>query len=257
MVLVGIVRERLFGGDTVEEALKVIDNISSKHPRSTKTLVAINDQEFNLIEKSLSSQRRIKGRFMSPVMALCKSNSIPYTCIGRKITATSSRLSSVFMKRPLELYKLLWIITSKSLSLVRTPQARQYIKSSVPSFVDAYFVEGSETMAIKIIKNVHESDVKKMIAVVPLENYHDIVQILESRQSGRQDISDLDRKLNYLEEDVVGLWAPVLLLYIACPILILTMGVKKLSNARFAELSNFETEGVSIVGSWVRDKRRD
>ena len=253
----GIVRERLFGNDTVEEALKVVDNISSKYPTSIRTLVGINDQEFNLINKSLTSRRSLKGRSMSPVLAMCHSNSIPYHCIGRKISATSSRLSCVFMKHPLELYRLLWIIANKSLSVVRTPQARQYIEGRVPKFVKAYFVEGSDTMAYKILMKVHDSDDAKIVAIVPMENFHDIVQILESKPLEQETISDVERKLNYLEEDMLGLWGLVLVVYIIAPVMMSAVMLRKAYNWRFAELGYFETEGVSIVGSWVRDRRRD
>jgi len=241
----------------VEEALKVIDNVSSRHPKSTGTLVGINDQEFNLIEKSLTSPKSLRGRFMSPVISLCNSSDIPFTCVGRKITATSSRLSCVFMRHPLEFYKLLWIITSKSLSVLRTPQARSFIEHRVPNFAKAYFDEGSETMAIKILQSVNELRYDKTVAIVPLENYHAIINFLELWKVESANPLDLQRKLQFLEEDTVGLWAPVLIMYVLAPILMIGTIAKKLKDAYFGESSNFETEGVSIVGSWVRDKRRD
>ena len=77
LVVVGIIRERLFGPDTVEESLKVIDNISSVGNSSVEVLVGLNDQEFGLIKKSMRSRNSLKGRFMSPVVALCSQGSIP------------------------------------------------------------------------------------------------------------------------------------------------------------------------------------
>lgn len=256
IVVVSIVREKLFGSDTIEEALKVVDSKSSRRDGPLRVLAGINDQEFQLIRKSMTSRRSVKGRFMSPLLVMCSKNGISIAGIGRKLTATSSKLSTISMANPLQFYKLLWMLGTKSISLFRTPLARPFLESRIPSYVNGYFKDASECMALKILKTsaLHPGDT--IIAVVPLENSVDVISSLESPYFGSLDLAQLERKIGELEEDRVGVWIPVFICYIAIPIYLIYRLVNQASHVELTDLSNFETEGLAL-GTWVRDKRRD
>jgi len=223
-----------------------------------KVLVGINDKEFDIITKSLTSRNLLKGKFMSPIIAMVSQYEIANGYVARNLTATSSRLSLTAMKNPLQFYKLMWTIATKSLSLVRTPQARPLLEQKIPSFVDSYLKEGSEVMSLKLLNEVRNGEsFEKFVAVVPMENLEDVYQSLNSRELEKLARDAVDMRLNVLQKDSVGLWIPVLVMYCIFPIAFLIKGLKYIGNAEIGELANFETEGVVIIGSWVRDKRRD
>lgn len=259
VVVVGVIRERLFGIDTIEEAMKVVDKLSSKSNASTSTqvLLGINDQEFNLIKKSLSSRNSLKGRFMSPVMAMCHSYSIPVSYVGRNITTTSGRLSNVFLRHPAELYKVLWIIFSKSLSVLRTPQARPFVYQRVPHFVNEYLLEGSRTMTFKLLQQIRLNDYETTVAVIPMENFHDVTSFFDRSDVASLGSEEILQTIATLDEEASGVWIPVIILYIIFPCTALFLASSCLLSAELGEMKNFKTEGFSIVGSWVRDVRRD
>jgi hypothetical protein len=257
VVLVGIVRERLFGPDTIEEALRVVDNLWSR-PDNLKVLLGINDKEFEIISKSISSKNSVKGKFMSPLVALASQYKIPHAYVGRNLTATSSRLSLVSMTHPWQFYKLLWTIASKSLSLVRTPQARPFLLAHIPAFVESYLVEGSQIMTMKLLREIKtRTSYSKYIAIVPMENYADVKQSLEGREYVDLSNEELGSRIKGLEGDTIGLWIPVLVAYFVLPFTLLVKAMSYLCRTEIGELANYETEGVALIGSWVRDKRRD
>lgn len=250
IVLVGIIREKLFGQDTIEEALKVVDSISSRGP--TRVLAGINDLEFKLIEKSVSSRNKLKGRFMSPLVVLCNQSNIPIEPVGRKLSATSSRLSSVAFWNPLQFYKTLWLVGMKSWSLVRAPSARKYIDKSIPAFSDAYFREGSKCMALKIAEAVRRSKETNVVSIVPMENYHDVIDQLDAVLNGDAPMRPIDE----LDSDVAGLWIPVVILYLLLPSYASYQVISRTKRSELGELANYETQGIAL-GTWVRDTRRD
>lgn len=251
----GIIRERLFGLDTIEEALKVVDNVSSRSS-SVRVLVGLNDQEFELIDKSVTSKNQLRGRFMSPLVVMCRQNSIPIEPIGRKLTATSSRLSAAAFYNPWEFYKMLWIMTTKSWTLVRAPSARRYLEKSIPHFTERYLKEGSDCMALKIAQSVNEFPETQIIAVTPMENTFDVVERLESDDFINRSTDDFERILLDIESDGAGLWIPVFLIYILLPTAVGYTGLRYLWRHKLSELSHFETQGIAL-GTWVRDSRRD
>ena len=259
LVMVGITRERFFGPDSIEEALKVVDTLSSgnRHEQSKlKVLVGINDQEFLLITKSVGGRNSVKGRFMSPLVVLCRQYSIPISSISRNLAATSSKLSNVSLFNPFEFYKLLWIIGSKSLSLIRTPQARPYLSKQIPAYVSSYIREGSYCMTLKILHESRKDNISKLVAVVPLENLSDIVSMLETKILSDLTDTEVQSKISELDTDAVGLWVPVFLCYVVLPIVFLYETIRIGLRGELGELSNYETQGIAL-GTWVRDKRRD
>ena len=255
LISVGIIRERLFGPDTIEEALKVVDSITSRH-KSVRVLVGLNDKEFELIDKSVSSRNQLRGRFMSPLVVMCRQSSLNVEPIGRKLTATSSKLSSAAFFNPLEFYKVLWIIMSKSWSLVRAPSARRYLERSIPRFTESYFSEGSECMASKIARTVHLGPETHIIAVTPMENTFEVVERLEAHGLLNQPLNDLEVRLRELESEGAGLWVPVFILYVLFPLMTVYGGVRYLMGTKLGELGHYETQGIAL-GTWVRDSRRD
>ena len=257
LVVVGIIRERLFGPDTVEESLKVIDNISSVGNSSVEVLVGLNDQEFGLIKKSMRSRNSLKGRFMSPVVALCSQGNIPVEYIGRRLTSTSSRLSSTALANPWQFYKLLMLMATKSWSLVRTPSARDFLNLRVPSFADAYLREGSACMALNILQRVnHRSTSESVVTVVPLETCPEVLNFIGSLQSEGCEQETILQRIAALQRDGVGVWMPVLILYILLPCYGMYRVSRLFMGTELTELSNYETQGIAL-GTWVRDKRRD
>ncbi len=250
IAVVGIVREKLFGPDTIEEALKTVDSLSTRG--TTRVLLGINDQEFALIEKSVFSRNNLKGRFMSPLVVLCKQNYIPIECVGRKISATSSRLSNAAFWNPVQFYKTLWLVSTKSWSQVRAPSARKYIDKSIPIFSRVYFTEGSECMTLKIAQAVERSSESYVVTVVPMENYFDV---LESLEDTLQRVPSPAR-LEELELESAGLWIPVVLLYLMFPMYVLYRIIQLAGRTELTELANYETQGIAL-GTWVRDTRRD
>jgi hypothetical protein len=258
LVLTGIARERLFGPDTIEEAMKVVDNLSRNlpNPQTLKVLVGINDQEFALIDKSTNRGSRLRGRFMSPLIALCRQNAIPLAHIARNLSATSCRLSSVSFMNPLQFYNALWILASKRLSLVRTPSARGYLERKLPALAHAYLGEGSDAMALKIMSHVARDLSTNIVAVVPMENYADVLAKLESAELRRIQADIISEGIVHLESYESGLWIPVLLLYIMCPIYTLFLLGKFIPGTDMSEFGNYETQGIAL-GTWVRDRRRD
>lgn len=235
--------------------MKVVDTASCKvdPSKSLKVLLGINDQEFQLIQKSLCSRNILKGKFMSPLLALCHQNEIAVDWIGRKLTATSSRLSYVSFFHPVQFYKLVYMLMTKSWSLIRTPQALPHLQRSIPHMAKAYVVEGSECMVLKIRNAMDTIPFQQIVAVIPLENFHIVVEGLQTYQR----ISGPDSsRLVDLEAEGVGLWLPVLALYILLPVIFSIYLVRELNSGRLVDLSNYETQGIAL-GTWVRDRRRD
>ena len=199
----------------------------------------------------------MKGRFMSPVVALCNQNHIPVKHVGRNLIPTSSRLSTVAFTNPWQFYKLLWLLLTKSWTLIRTPSARDYLASRVPVLVDTYLREGSECMALKIFQNTGElPDSHDLVAVVPLENYPEVTSTLEAKTRGVPDLKRVAQRTAELEQEGLGLWIPVFLLYLFLPCYSMYWLVTGLMRTELTELDNYETQGIAL-GTWVRDKRRD
>ena len=254
LVVVGIIRERLFGSDTIEEALRMVDNLTSSGG-SVNVCIGINDQEFGLIQKSLKTKKSVKGKFMSPLISLCSQYSIPYASIGRRLTATSSRLSTVAMTRPDEFYTLLSILVTKSLSLIRTPQAREYLTRRVPRFTQNYLTDGSECLTLKSVQSLRAAGIGvTTVAVVPFENFHDIVSSVD--RISRLSHEAISERIRQLDSDAGGFWIPVLLLYVTTPIICVYQLGRYLVSLNVGDLGNYETQGIAL-GTWVRDKSRD
>jgi hypothetical protein len=259
IILVGIVRERLFGQDTIEEAMKVVDQVSRVTVGSTsnaKVLVGINDQEFNLIDKSVNSRNKLRGRFMSPLVVLCRKSSIPVESVARRLAATSSRLSKACLRQPFQFYKTLAILATRRLNLVRTPSAKPYLMSKVPAIAGAYIDEGAKCIAFKIALEVTREGAQDTVAVVPMEFFADVSSEVEALPAVIHRSEVFEQSIRKLESDDVGYWIPVFLLYIFLPLYGLTVAINKLASVELGELRNYETEGIAL-GTWVRDKRRD
>jgi pheromone shutdown protein TraB len=210
--------------------------------------------EFNLIKKSVSSRNRTQGRFMSPIVTMCSTSSIPISYIGRKLSSTSSRISQTCMRDPLQFYSLLWLLVSKRVTILRTPQARQFLKERIPMIVSTYIDEGSRCMGTKILLEASKGSSDQLVAVLPLENFQGVIDAIAELESF--DPQKLDMTRAVLEEDRIGVWLVVLPLYILAPLYMIFLGVAYLMRAEMTELSNFETQGIAL-GTWVRDKRRD
>ena len=254
VVLVGIKRDRYFGQDSIEEALKVADSLSAKHSGFFEVLAGINQHEYQLSSASVLKRKHAKGCYMSPLIDLCFQNKIPISHVGRSVTATSSKLSSVSFSNPLEFYKLLWLLAIRSFNALRSPQARSSLRKRIPSYVASYFDEAAECMALKIIEKLRKSHKTTFVVVVPLENYVDVSHQITELHS----ITDerARERLSQLEDDNVGLWLPVLLLYILLPCGICYEAVKFFGSSQISQMSKYETEGI-LLGTWVRDKTRD
>lgn len=254
VILVGILREKLFGPDTIEEALKVVDSVSLKSKTEMTVFVGINDQEFTLIQKSVRSATNLKGKFMSPLIALCAKYNITVSPIGRKLTATSSQLSRICFENPPQFYRLLWLLSTKSLSQLRSPQARPFLDRHIPLIATKYFDDGSDCMSLKIIQGLNDSESNSIIAVVPMENVPRIQKNLEHLE----DVEELvfPKTMDILENEDLGLWIPVLVLYVFMPLYLVYEAICSVAAAEVTEMANFETQGLAL-GTWVRDKRRD
>ena len=234
----------------------MVDTISCKKAGPLQVLVGINDQEFHLIQKSLTARNSLKGKFMSPLVSMCQQNSIPVDFAGRKLTATSSRLSWVSFSRPMQFYKLLWILASKSMSLIRTPQARPFLKQRIPAYVDTYFDEASECMALKIVRARQCVSEQTVIGVVPIENTADVLARLESGSLSAFTEAQIDARIRDLEEERAGLWIPVIFMYLILPAYTVYQGFRFVSSKKLTDFGNYETQGIAL-GTWVRDTRRD
>jgi hypothetical protein len=254
VICVSINRERLFGADTIEEAMKVVDSVSSKG-NPVRVLAGINDQEFNLIDKSVSSRNSLRGRFMSPLVVMCRQNQIPVDFVGRRLTATSSRLSTVVLKHPLEFYKAIWLVVFKSWALIRAPHARRYLDKLIPNLARSYLAEGSEMMALKTELCLRKSD-EDLIVTVPMENSQEVLQILEEGRLAESSDDILERRIEAMDSDGSGYWLPVAILYLFLPIALLFELFKWIGKNELTELANYETQGIAL-GTWVRDSRRD
>ena len=235
--------------------MKVVDGSSCKieSAKDLKVLVGINDQEFNLIKKSLQSRHSVKGRFMSPLVALCTQNKLDCDWIGRKLVATSNRLSSVSFKNPLQFYRLGFILIVKSWSLLRTPQALPFLLKSVPAYVEGYLKEGSECMFLKIQNHLRMPQYQRIIAIVPMENFSTVVTSLESIDN----VNALDEsRIHTLDSEKGGKWVLLVCLYVLLPLSSVIGIAKLLYGSKLKDLSNYETQGIAL-GTWVRDRRRD
>ena len=250
VVLVGIGRERLFGADTIEEALKIVDSLSRQGP--TRVLAGVNDQEFKLMDKSVASKNKLKGRFMSPLVVLCRQRNIPIESIGRRLSATSSRLSLVAFSNPIQFYKGLWLGVTKSWGILRAPSARKYVEKVIPKLSTVYLTEGSEYMALKVFAAINEAGEEQLACVVPMENYFDIVRMFEPAG----DIPKVDQRLRELESHGPGLWMMIIIMYLLAPSYLVYRVLYWVSKSELIEFANFETQGIAL-GTWVRDKRRD
>lgn len=254
VVLVGIKRDRYFGQDSIEEALKVVDSLSSKHSGFFEVLAGINQHEYHLSSASVLKRKNAKGCFMAPLFDLCFQNRIPISHVGRSVTATSSKLSSVSFSNPLEFYKLLWLLAIRSLNALRSQQARSSLRKRIPSYVSTYFDEAGECMALKIIEKLRKSGQTSFVVVVPLENFADVShQITEMYSTTDERVTE---RLSQLEDDNIGLWLPVLLLYILLPCGICYEALMFFGRSPMSQMSKYETEGI-LLGTWVRDKTRD
>lgn len=258
VILVGIIREKLFGKDTIEEAMKVVDNVSCQLTPGTsmKVLLGINDQEYNLIKKSLRSRNSLKGKFMSPVIALCDQNQIESDWIGRNLAATSSRLSRISLYYPLQLGRLCFILVSKSWALIRTPQARPFLQSKIPDYVEGYINENAECMALKIQDELCRSSTNKLVAVVPFENYPLILEALEGVPVSNINSLDVGERIEELDSPGISHWLIVIGLYLVIPAVLIFESLTRMNSSKLKDLSNYETQGIAL-GTWVRDKRRD
>jgi len=254
IILVGIIRDRVFGKDTIEEALRVVDTMSVKRGNSLEVLVGINDHEYKLLTESSQKPARGKGKFMAPLFSLCLQNQISIRNMGRSLTAVSSRVSIISMKSPIEFYKLLWLLATKSSSVFRSDQIRPFLRSRIPSYVSGYFDEAGECMALKIIERVRASGNDSYVVVLPFEHSLSVEEGITSK--GKIDSDTIRSRISHLEEDDLGLWIPVILLYMCFPIALIFKFVTYVGNVQLKELSNYKTEGI-VLGTWVRDKSRD
>lgn len=254
IIVIGIVRDRLFGIDTIEEALKRVDTVASKDQQGMEVLAGVNKHDAHLINLSISKNTRTKGKFMSPLFAFCQNNGIPINHIGRSLTAISSELSMVSMRNPLEFYKLVWLLSTRPLSSLRSQQARQFLRKRIPSYVTSYFDVCGEFLAMNILKKLLCSEKNEIVAVIPIEHFFTVCEGLANPKL--KDAERISQRINHLEEDGLGLWLPVLLLYIIIPSAFLYKSLIYLASGKITELSKFETEGL-VLGTWVRDKTRD
>ena len=157
---------------------------------------------------------------------------------------------------PLQFYKALWILATKRLSLVRTPTARGYLERKVPALAHAYLSEGSDAMASKIMSEVAKASNTNIVAVVPMENYADVLSQLETGALQRLAVDAISARIAHLESYETGLWIPILLLYIICPIYAFILLMRYIPGTDMSEFANYETQGIAL-GTWVRDRRRD
>lgn len=252
-IIVGIIRERLFGPDTIEEALKVVDNVSLTVPNKPgfSVVAGINDMEHKLISASIDSRRRSEARFMSPLVKMCVQNSIPLKHIGRNLVTTSSRLSQACLRHPYEFYSLLWVLATKRITIMRTPQAKSFLMQKIPSIASVYIDEGSIYMGTRIVQEINQSTDDRLVAVVPMENFASVVDLV-----GRLDSSGSEDVISDIDKECMGVWLPVFIIYILLPCAIVYKSVSHMLTSHVSELSNYETQGVAL-GTWVRDLRRD
>ena len=112
-------------------------------------------------------------------------------------------------------------------------------------------------MALNILQRMnHRSTSESIVTVVPLENYPEVLNFIGSLQSEGCEQETILQRIAALQRDGVGVWMPVLILYILLPCYGMYRVSRLFMGTELTELSNYETQGIAL-GTWVRDKRRD